>query len=630
MNTETNEKLQFDRIKLAVEDRALGNYSKERIAQLQPQTNLATVRVWQQETQEARWILENGQHVPFMGLVQIDRLFAQIKRGLVLTPAELIESADFIRSSRLIAAFFEKNQQQTPLLWQYSQSLPNLRDIEEAIYQKIKNGQLVDDASRELRKIRKRRQATEKEIQDKLTKFMQRSGQREMIQEPIVVQKDGHYTIPVKAQYKNRVTGAVIDQSNHGATVFVEPGAVAKLNAQLIMIQAEETAEEYQILAELTGAIAADQTQIEMMIEAITALDIIFARAKYSRELNGITPQLNQSEIIHIKQGRHPFLPADAVPLDFSLGEDYRGLVITGPNAGGKTVVLKTVGLLTLMTMFGLQIPAAVGTNIAIFEQIFVDIGDAQDLDNALSTFSGHMHHISEILNHVKRNTLILLDELGSGTEPNEGAALAIAIMETMYEKGALIVATTHYGEIKRFAETHEDFIPAAMAFDTETLTPKYQLHLGKVGDSQALWIAQKMKMPTSLIHRAQNYIDHKDYRTTKQNFPQKAVDSPVNSELKLTYAKGDRVYLTSTQEVGLVYQDTGENDVEVAVNDSHITVSRRRLKLITPATELYPADYDLDSLFTDYQTRKLRHDLDRGSKKAQKQLDREMRERRG
>lgn len=627
MNQATFEKLQFGRVKAEVQTQALGNYSKARIAQMQPQTNLATVQTWQQETQEARWILDNGQHVPFMGLMRIDELSAQVKKGLILTPAELVEYADFIRSSRMIATFFEKNQQQTPLLWQYSQNLPNLREIEETIYSKIKNSLLVDDSSRDLRKIRKRRRNLEKEIQDKLTKFMHQSGHRDMIQEPIVVQKDGHYTVPVKATYKNKLVGQVIDQSNHGGTVFMEPGAVTKLNAQLVMTQAEETAEKYQILAELTGEIAAEQAQIDYMIEAITALDIIFARAKYSRELNGITPAINKSEIIDIKQGRHPFLPSNAVPLDFALGDDYRGLVITGPNTGGKTVVLKTVGLLTLMTMFGLQIPVAAGTNIAIFDQVFVDIGDAQDLDNALSTFSGHMQNVAAILNHVKRNTLILLDELGSGTEPNEGAALAVAIMEAMYDQGALIVATTHYGEIKRFAEIHEDFIPAAMAFDSATLTPKYILHLGKVGDSQALWIAKKMKMDTALIRRAQQYIDQKNYRTEKKIFPQAIAQKQFVKSSR--FQQGDRVLLATNQQTALVYADEGKDQLEVYLNGQVITILRKRVSLLTPATELYPANYDMESLFTEYHTRKFNRDLARGSKKAQKALDEEARGRR-
>ncbi|MEK6190097.1 MAG: endonuclease MutS2, partial [Carnobacterium alterfunditum] len=562
MNKETFNKLQFNNVQEEVQAKAIGNYSKIRIGELSPQTNLATVKVWQQETQEARLILDSNQHVPFMGLSRIDSLMAQVQKGMVLAPDDLIEYADFLRSSRMIDKFFGKNQYQTPLLYQYSKSLPSLLEIEEEIYQKIQHQKVSDAASRNLRKVRKQIRENEKEIQDKLTKFLKNSSNKEMIQDGMIVQKDGHYTVPIKTSYKNKVAGNMIEQSNKGTTVFVEPTAVAKLNEQLIMLKAEEVAEEYQILAELTGYLAEKESIIDFIMETITAFDIIFARAKYSREINGITPKVNKNEVIHIKKGIHPFLPKGAVPLDFTLGEGHRGLVITGANAGGKTVVLKTVGLLTLMTMFGIQIPVQEGTDIAVFDEVFVDIGDQQSMENALSTFSGHMNSIASILNKVKRHSLVLLDEIGSGTEPNEGAALAIAIMETLYAKGALVVTTTHYGEIKRFAEEHEDFIPAAMEFDRESLTPKFILHLGESGDSQALWIAKKVNMASNLIKQAQKYIDNKDYQTQKKEFVKNEMKSEMIKEKIPTFGKGDRVILTESQQKGLIYEDSGSDNV--------------------------------------------------------------------
>lgn len=629
MNNETINHLQFDRVIKEIQSRAIGDYSKERIAGITPQSNLATVKMWQKETQEARLIIDSSQHVPFMGLSQINQLIGQVKRGMILSPQELIEAADFLRSSRMITKFFEKNQFQTPLLYNYAKELPQLEAVEESVYQKIHNKKVSDDASKNLRRVRKQLQETEKNIQDKLMKFIRHPSNKEMLQEALIIKKGEHYTVPIKASYKNRVAGTIVEQSSKGQTAFIEPSAIAKLNERHALLKAEEIAEEYQVLAELTGLFAEHETVIDFAVETITAFDIIFARGKYSRELQGITPDVNKSEVIEIKKGRHPFLPKDAVPLDFQLGEDYRGLVITGANAGGKTVVLKTVGLLTLMTMIGLQIPAQAGTKIAVLDNLFVDIGDQQNLENALSTFSGHMHNIAQILNKIKRNTLILLDEIGSGTEPNEGAALAVAIMEAMYEKGALVVATTHYGEIKRFAEIHEDFVPAAMAFDRETLTPKYRLQVGEIGDSQALWIAKKMHMSKELIRQAQKYIDHKDYKTTKQSFKQVEETSLFRKEKEITlYQKGDRVRLTETEAVGLVYQDEGEDQIEVLVDDQIIGVQRQRMQLMMSAQELYPQDYDLDSLFIDFQTRKRNRDLDRGSKKAQKALDKEMRER--
>lgn len=445
------------------------------------------------------------------------------------------------------------------------------------------------------------------------------------------MKKDGHLTIPIKTSFKHRLNSNVIDQSNHGATVFIEPEAVATMNEQLIMTQAEETAEVYQILAELTGAIAEHREQIDFLIEEITALDLIFARAKYSRELNGITPKVNKSERIYLHQAHHPLLPKDSVPLDFKLG-DYRGIVITGPNAGGKTVVLKTVGLLTLMTMFGLQIPAAKDSEIAVVDELFVDIGDAQNMANELSTFSGHVAQIAEILNHTKRNSLILLDELGSGTEPGEGAALAIAVMEEMYKAGGLILATTHYAEIKNFAQEHEDFIPAAMAFDNETLTPKYQLQLGQVGASQALWIARKMQIKPSVIARADRYIHNHDYQLQKIDFVQadKTEEKNTHEKSRPLFKRGDRVLLKSDNIPALIFSDENprEETLQVAVGEEIREVLKKRVELVTPATELYPVGYNLDNLFGSYADRKWEHDLMRGSKKAQKELDKQMRER--
>lgn len=632
INPETLQKLQFNRIIDNVQKRAIGEFSKQKIATLPIENNLATVKTKQQETKEARLIIDSGQHVPFMGLQQINRLMEEVQKGIVLTPSELIEFADFLRSNRMIKKFFDKNQYQTPLLYKYSQSLTDFVEIEEAIYQKIQGNRVADEASKGLRKARKQLKSTEDEIETKLLKFLHHASNKTMIQDALVVRKEGHFTVPIKASFKNKIAGSIIDQSNNGQTYFIEPETIAKLNEQATMLKATVEAEEYQILAELTGNLNEQELNIMNGIDAVTMFDIIFARGKYSREYDGITPKMNQNEQINLVQGKHPFLPKDAVPLDFQLGMQYRGLVITGANAGGKTLVLKTVGLLSLMAMFGLQIPAGSGTELAVFNDILVDIGDQQSLDNALSTFSGHMKNIAEILKNVGRNTLILLDEIGSGTEPNEGAGLAIAIMETMYQKGALVVATTHYGEIKKFAEQHEDFTPAAMQFDRETLTPRYVLKVGEVGDSQALWIAHKMQMDKRLIQKADQYIKVKNYPTSKKEF--ETVVKPSVARMTIVepaqrYHQGDRVLLTENQKVGLVFADAGQNEVEVFIDHQMQMISRKRLEIKAHAEDLYPRDYDFNSLFVDFQTRKMNKDLDRGSKKAQKQLDQMARNRR-
>lgn len=622
-------KLQYNQIIEKIQEKAIGEHSKALIADWLPPSDLATVQKRQTETKEARIILDSSQHVPFMGLSRIVLLMDQVRKGLILTPSDLVECGDFLRSSRLIMKFFEKNQYQTPTLYAYSRYLPDLMEIETAIETKISNQKIVDTATTQLAKIRRKKIEVQKEIQEKLMKFIRHSKNKEMIQESMIVKKGEHYTVPIKASYKNKVAGTLIEESSKGQTAFIEPSAVSKLNEQLNQLVIEETMEEYQILAELTGYLAENETLIDQAIETITVLDCIFARGKYSREINGITPKVNKTEYIHLIEGRHPFLPDDAIPLNFEIGETYRGLVITGANAGGKTVVLKTIGLLTLMAMLGLQVPAKEGTELAVFDHVFVDIGDQQNLENALSTFSGHLKNIGEMLPKVKRHTLVLFDEIGSGTEPNEGAALAVAIMDEMYRKGALVVATTHYGEVKRFAQEHEDFIPAAMAFDQESLSPLYRLIVGQVGESQALWIAQKMNLSATVLEKAQQYIDKAPFKTTRESFSQQPKAVAKKIEALILYQKGDRVEWTENKKVGLVYQDDGQEEVQIFVEGQRVDVLRRRIRLLARREELYPQDYDLEQLFTDFHERKQERDLLRGSKKAHKRLDKEAKARR-
>ncbi|WP_375179960.1 endonuclease MutS2 [Enterococcus rotai] len=625
MNQETYNKTQFNQIKEKLMTYAISSYGKELIKRLQPNSHLEVVKKRLQETSEAKALLMANLHVPFMGLNNIEHLTNQVEKGFILEPIELLSYADFLRSSRLIQAFMQKNEFIAPLLARYSDSLQLFSMIEDEIYQVIRNNQVENDASRELRKVRRAIQECEKEIEAKLTSFLRNAQNKPKIQEAIVVKKNERYTIPIKATYKNQISGTIVDASSKGTTVFVEPTTVTKLNDKLYQLKMEEATEVYQILSTLTGLIAEQMVAIQSNLEVVAQYDMIFAKAKYSREINGIEPEINQDGIIEFVNVKHTLLGENAVPLNVTLGQEYRGLTITGPNAGGKTVVLKTVGLITLQTMIGLQIIADAGTNVGIFDQIFVDIGDQQSIENALSTFSGHMQNISEILAKTKRNSLILLDEIGSGTEPNEGAALAIAIMEAFYKKGSILITTTHYGEIKRFSEQHEDFLTAAMAFDSENLMPKYQLILGETGESNAFWIANKMNLDEHVVKQAQNYLHNRNYSTEKEHSLQK-VRKPKEQTIFPTYEKGDRVFWTEKKTIGLIFELIELSDeVIIFVENQKVRVHKRQLKLDRSAKELYPPNYDLDSLFEDYHERKKIRDLERGSKKAHKKLRKEM-----
>lgn len=628
MNRDTFEKTQFNLIKEKLIQYTISLSGKEQMRKMQPSANFAVVKKRLQETSEAKKLLESNQHVPFLGLATIDRLTKQIEKGLLLEANELMEYADFLRSNRLMQQFMKKNEFLVPLLALYSDSLQLFPEIEEEIYRVIGNGQVKTEASKTLRKIRQSIQDCEKEIEEKLMRFLKNPQNKAKIQESFIVKKQERYTISIKASYKNQIPGTIVDSSSTGATAYIEPAIVTKINDKLYQLKMAEMTEVYQILATLNGLIAENISGIQANLEVISQFDVIFARGKYSREIAGIEPEINQEGLVELKAVKHPLLGEQAVPLDLSLGKEFRGLTITGPNAGGKTVVLKTVALVTLQTMFGLQISAEKGTNIAIFDQIFVDIGDQQSIENALSTFSGHMQNISQILRQVQNNSLILLDEIGSGTEPNEGAALAIAIMEAFYQKGSLLIATTHYGEIKKFSQEHQDFMTAAMAFDPATLTPKYQLILGETGDSNAFWIAEKMNLNQDVLLKANQYLTKKEYST------EKIVFSSASKQQKPTIkredlSKGDQVFWTEKQLIALVYETVvGTDQVVIYVEGELIEVNRRRVQLKMSATDLYPVGYDLDSLFERYHVRKKRRDLERGAKKAHKKLYQEMKKR--
>ena len=626
MNNETFEKTQFNEIKAQLSSYAISSFGKKRIENTQPHSKLSVVEKRLTETTEAKKLLDSSLHVPFMGLQSIEHITNQLEKGFVLTPQELLEYADFLRSLRLIRQFFEKNQTVAPLLNRYGQGLNDFNEIEEEIYQVIRNGRIIDDASRELRRARRDIAETQDKIQELLKKFIRQN--KEKLQEAIITKRNDVFTVPIKSAYKKQVKGTIIELSSKGTTAYIEPSNVSRWNEQLVYHKMIEEAEVYQILATLTGLLAEALPLIQQNIEIIAEFDHIFARGKFSRELKGITPEINSDGYIHLVSATHPLIN-NVVPLDLTIGEDYRGLTITGPNAGGKTVVLKTVALMSLMTMIGLQIPAKEGTEIAIFDQIFVDIGDAQSIENALSTFSGHMQNISEILRKTHKNSLILLDELGSGTEPNEGAALAIAIMEEFYQKGSILITTTHYGEIKRFAEQHPDFITAAMDFDAEHLTPKYRLLIGQTGESNALWIAKKMAISEQIITKAQNYFNDRSYDLEKKSFKTKTKKQPTAAD-EMSYYKGDKVFLLEQQKAALVYQEIPfTENVKVFLDNTFIEVPKRRMKLEFRASELYPADYELENLFEDFHTRKERRDIDRGSKKAQRKLRKEALQRR-
>ncbi len=625
MQTQTFEKLQYNELKAIVKDYCVSSLGKKLIDNLMPSGNKATVENRLVETSEARALIDYSGTIPLQGITHIENIIEKVQKDIILDAELLTYVASFLRGCRKIKSYMKDKTFYAPTLCSYSLGIEELKVLEDEIEETIRNNRVDDSASGTLKKIRRHIALTEGKIEERLDKFLKSSQNKMYIQEFFISKRQGRLTVPIKAAYKNQVLGTVVEASSKGSTVFIEPSAVSKYTQELLVLKSEEAIEEYKVLSYLTGFILENVEQIKRNIEVMGQYDMIFAKAKYSKAIDGIMPKVNDCGKISIIGGRHPLLKGNVTPLDFKIGEGFRGLIITGPNAGGKTIVLKTVGLLTLAMQSGFQVPALEGTELSVFDKVFVDIGDDQSLENALSTFSSHVKNLASIINQTNHSTLLLFDEIGSGTEPSEGAALAIAILEEVYQKGAITLATTHYGEIKNFSASHPDFENAAMKFNSETLEPLYKLIIGKSGESNALWISKKMGIQENVLKRARAYMSHKNYdleyvNQSKIRMPREVYNKPIEGDQ--IFSTGDKVFLTQYNDYGIIYTPKDKyNNLVVFYDEKFIEVNEKQLKLEIKAKELYPEDYDLNTLFISYAERKLEKDISRGSKKTLKRI---------
>lgn len=625
MNKETLEKLHYYELKEMIKEYCVSGLGKRLIDKLEPSSNIKIVNQRLDETSEGRRLLDASYNIPLEGIFNVLPLIEKIEKGASLEPTDLTMMSNFLRGCRKVKLFIKDKEGYAPTLSAYGENICDLSYIEEEINRSIRGSVVDSNASKELKKIRRNIDICEGKIKEKLDKFLKNSANKEYIQEFFISQRDGKHTIAIKTAHKNKVEGTIVETSSKGTTVFMEPNVISKYTSELTVLKAEESVEEYKILATLTEMIFERIKDLKMNVDVISEYDMIWAKAKYSKVINGIKPKLNDYGYIKIIKGKYPLIK-DSIPLDFEIGKDYRGLIITGPNAGGKTIVLKTIGLLTLAIQSGFHIEAKEGTEFSVFKKLFVDIGDNQSVENALSTFSSHVKNLAEIIRESTKSTLLLFDEIGSGTEPNEGSALAIAILEELYHKGSITISTTHYGEIKNFSKEHPDFENAAMEFEKETLEPLYKLSIGKVGDSNALYISKKMGLYDSIIDRVRKYMDTKSYNYNLIE------DSKIikNKELQAKedfydYSVGDKVILLENNESAIVYKERDRlNNVTILYNKEFIEVNYKRIKLELKASDLYPEGYDLNQLFISYKERKLEKDIKRGSKKVLKRIKKE------
>lgn len=643
MNIKTLTTLEYHQIIEEIKTFALLDHAKERIGQLEPYTDHVRITQLLNETTEAVAVLKNSSSIPLLGINGFPFLFDKVKKGLILQPDELEKVLHLLHLTKKIKTFMTEHQIYAPTISGYCHSMYDLNEVKEEITRCIQGGRVSDKASSTLAKVRKQMYILEGRIRSKLDAMTKSSGIAKYLQDNSVTIKNNHFVLQVKSAYKHEISGTVIDTSSTGSTLFVEPAAITALQGELNLAILEEEREIYQILSYLTAVISENMQTLELTLEAFTNYDMIFAKGKYSRSIDASSVDINTSQQIHIINGKHPLLPKDAVPLDFVIGSDYRAVVITGPNTGGKTVALKTVGLLTLMVQSGLHIPANPKSSIGIFSNVLTDIGDGQSITQSLSTFSSHIRNIIDILAVANRYSLVLLDEIGSGTDPTEGEGLAISILESLYSKGATVIASSHYGKVKEYASVTPGFINGRMHFDIDTLKPTYQLTLGEAGESNAFIISLRLGLSPDILNRAHQltYNENLDYSILqKQAIPKAHQPSyvkgkrpmPIKQDIaSLTTSKeqtnqcqkeavpehvfqiGDQVIIRSLNAKGIVFEsENTKQEVGILVHGKKMYIHKRKVKLFIASADLYPENYNFDIVFKSKEYRKADHLMNR------------------
>ncbi len=506
--------LEFDKILRRLADCALTEGAKSMALRLYPSSDPAKVRLLQTQTADAKRLSQAKGSPSFGRILDMGDAVDRAEKGAVLSPHELLAIANLLNTARHVKDYGEADRTFETCLDILFGRLFVLRTLEEKIRRALPAEDMVaDEASPELAQIRRKMRAEQQRIKETLQQYTG-GGRSRYLQEHIVTQRNGRYVVPVKAEYKNEIKGLIHDTSASGATVFIEPMAVVEANNALCELERKEQREIERILATFSAECAAAQTEIRLNYLNLTELAFVFAKAELAFRMNGEKPEINTEGVIDLHRARHPLLdPKKVVPVDVSLGKEYRTLVITGPNTGGKTVTLKTLGLFCAMAQAGLQLPVAEGSSVCILDGVLADIGDEQSIEQSLSTFSAHMTNIVRILSQITPDSLVLFDELGAGTDPVEGAALAVAILEKVKECGALCAATTHYAELKMYALDTPGVKNASCEFDLQSLRPTYRLIVGAPGKSNAFAISRRLGLPQEIVDRADSMVGTENKR---------------------------------------------------------------------------------------------------------------------
>ncbi len=627
MNTE--QQIEFDKIKEIWAQLAVTGAAKAEIANASVILDEAELNVKLRETGNSRKMMENLGNPPLQDVTEVRKILTEAGKGACLTPYQLERVEKVLVAVERLKYYLARGRQYENPLAYYDENLDELNDLREEICRQIRCEEVDDHASNVLYDVRTRIIHAEENIKQKAEQVIRNN--KECMADTFYTLRNGRVCVPVKKEYRYRIPGTVMDKSATGNTVFIEPAALGKYYEELQLLRVEEENEVYRILYTLSALVSDAIPAMEENMRMMEKLDLIFSKGKLSIDLDCVEPKINLERRIVLKEARHPLMDRSInVPLDFELGfckedgEQIRGIIITGPNTGGKTVSIKTVMLTSYMAQCGLHVPC-LEADICMNSGYLSDIGDGQNISENLSTFSAHIKNVLEILRKVNRESLVIMDELGSGTDPAEGMGIATAILEELRKSGANFLVTTHYPEIKEYAARQKGIINARMTFDRETLMPTYKMVIGEAGESCAFYIADRLGMPESMLKvaveaaygrealKTYNFRNNADISKSENRKVQR-YKKPANSP-KLTpqFRIGDSVMVYPDKKIGIVCEPENDKGVlRVQIAGRKIWINQKRVKLHVKAEELYPEDYDFSIIFDSVENRKKRHDMER------------------
>lgn len=618
--------LEFNRIKEKLKEFTHSDTVKDEIdnlkAFLSEDECLRKIR----ETTASRKIVDSLGLPPLPYSNNVINIIELCDKGDVPTPEQLIIVQTFADSCGKMVKYLERSEYLDIRISSFGKSMSDLSFIKDEIGRCIRNDEVDSRASDMLSKLRSEIEKAESDVRTKAESMLRRNPK--WFSENYVSKRNGHYVLPVKKQFKSQFSGSVIETSGSGGTYFMEPSSVGKLQSELEDMRMREEDEVRRILYELSALICDHEFEIKRNIDMTDQLDLIFAKGRLSQAMDGTEPKISTNRQIKINKGRHPLLdPEQCVPLDFIMDENISGVIITGPNTGGKTVALKTVGLLSLMAQCGLHIPADEGSILTMHSSYMCDIGDNQSISENLSTFSAHMTNIIRILKDVDSESLVIMDELGSGTDPAEGMGIAMAVLEELRRSGCMFLVSTHYPQVKDYSQNTQGILSARMAFDKDTLTPLYKLEMGETGDSCALHIAKDLGLPQRILDEAHEFTygheadagkDLSDSKELLNKNKSKIIKAkPVEDQTEKPYGfkQGDSVKISPGNETGIVYEPTNKmGEICIFIKGEKKMYNHKRVKLNIPAESLYPEGYDMSIIFDSVENRKARNKLDKGN----------------